>query len=129
MELNFIKSSHRETNAYNTRFDKYALVGGKVRIGFKAYPAPECAASISETGTSENKYFGGAGASREGARKYGPIGYLAQVNKTHTNNNQGWFILQTPGGVERTKLKGDKFIKARQFVMNLNLEKDRQLHI
>lgn len=126
MSIDWTGKKYREAHAYNTSFDKFALMGGKVRIGFMSYPAMQCSASITETGTSENKYFGGEGGYKEGLRTGGMIKGFRMLNQTQINNNNGWFILHTPNGTKRVKLKGDQFIKARQFVMNLQLEKERQ---
>lgn len=118
-----------QPSTYDARFGQFVLQRGRVKTGFVSYPATECTASITETGTAEDTHNSGAGGAVAGAMIAGPIGAIAFGSSTHISRNKGWFVLRTPGGTKQVKLNGRqrrKFVKARQFVMNLQLEKERQ---
>lgn len=101
--------NHLDRNAYNAMCGKFYLKAGRVRMGFKSWDVADCSVELVDNGTLSN----------QGASNVIRSGGLPTINTT------GWLIVITPDGEQRSRLIGDEITRARTFVMNFNLERQR----
>lgn len=116
--------AHMAKIRYNTTVGRINLINGRIKYGIRrTWPALECTAELIEAGPDGQRVTATRVAA--GAVLAGPVGALVG-GMAKKGTGSGWLIVRTPDGELREQVKGSRVAKARELVMNLQLEQERQ---
>lgn len=116
--------AHMAKSQHNTSVGRIHLINGRIQDGIRRkWSVLECSAELIEAGPDGQRVTTTRVAA--GAVLAGPVGALIG-GMARKGTGSGWLIVRTPDGELREKVKGSKVAKARELVMNLRLEQERQ---
>lgn len=116
--------AHMAKSQHNTSAGRIHLINGRIHDGIRRkWPVLECSAELIEAGPDGQRVTATRVAA--GAVLAGPVGALVG-GMARKGTGSGWLIVRTPDGELREKVKGSRVAKARELVMNLQLEQERQ---